>query len=195
MQLHQCEKFVAVDVPKGLRLVWDDRAEISRLIELPITTLQYAHRFSSWENKEATFLHRNCDPNSSRWRLAPERWQHNVGNVLVVRDDMKELLPKHLEVLCDFCQHKLSKAFGQSWERSGLATIRMLQVFAGVEVLDPEGRAVDADEVLGEITKAKFQERFESYRAEKAKTNSEWLQVPSPYDVLDVSNSDDEDGY
>jgi hypothetical protein len=95
-------------------------SSVSKLIDLPIQGVKLL-RDKSWEgigdataNQEGRFLFLEIDPTKvpepeedkgdSLFRMP--RWyrQNVVGNVLIVRADGKDLLPKQLQVLSRFCQ-------------------------------------------------------------------------------------------
>ena len=72
------------------------------------------------DNTTATFLHMNLrePPPSTADRgkhlgvgWVPMEWQGHVGTVIVVRGDGRYLDPKHLEILCDFCQRRMQRLF------------------------------------------------------------------------------------
>lgn len=72
------------------------------------------------KNAAATFLHldlRELPPGTVDYGeylgygWAPMKWQGHVGTVIVVRGDGRYLDPKHLEVLCDFCQYRMQRLF------------------------------------------------------------------------------------
>ncbi|KAI1146017.1 hypothetical protein F4825DRAFT_441951 [Nemania diffusa] len=68
---------------------------------------------SPYNNQDATFLHLSLDQKDdfdpSHGRLgfgwAPMQWQNHVGTAIVVRKDMKPLLPWQMEVLCSYCRY------------------------------------------------------------------------------------------
>ena len=68
---------------------------------------------SALHNQAATFLHLCCDPEagfdpksgSMSWGWAPQQWRNGAGNIIIVRQDKKPLLPLHAEALCDYAQN------------------------------------------------------------------------------------------
>lgn len=106
-----------------------EHSDIAKRIGLPILTQRlfphpnWANRdtkedelFGTWSpynNQDATFLHLCIDPkvqcNFSKgilgWGWAPDQWQHDVGSVVVIREDRKPLLPSHVEALCRYCRY------------------------------------------------------------------------------------------
>lgn len=159
-------------------------APITALIDLPIRVYKpqipvSKLKYMDWspENQSATFLH--LDPKSG-WAPLLE-WQNDVGTVLLVRDDGKELYVEHAEALCEFCQHHLGLLFG-NWKENG-----------GSEVtLGKQTRQVDY-----EMTRDGFKAWFERYRIQQAMQvlgmdetrryqlglDFKWERWISPYDV------------
>lgn len=41
------------------------------------------------------------------WGWASQQWQNNVGSTIVVRQDGKPLLPRHVEALCNYCRYEI----------------------------------------------------------------------------------------
>jgi MYND finger len=96
----------------------------------------------------------------------PRTWLKNVGSVIAVRVDGKELLPKHLQVLCDFCEHKMGPLFTKMRQGGSEGT-----------------NGLSREDVLDEITRAKFIEFFKGYCTEKAVEDESWRGLKSPYDM------------
>jgi hypothetical protein len=174
------EKYTSVSIPLPHRILSNKTSQISELIGIPITAMKYPvdKTWSSWENVEATFLHLDCDPASNFWGFAPMYWQNNVGNVLVCREDGKELLPRQLEAICSFCQFEISPKF----ELLGEST-------------DDSRRPEDTRQVFSEMTPAKFREYFKRYCEEMAVDDPTWRNVPSPYDAPERSPYFDDEYY
>lgn len=152
---------------------------ISKLIEMPLLAHQlrpdtawkdthscagYFGGKTPYENVAATFLHMESDPENDIWGWAPMRWQNDVGSVLVVRQDLKPLVPEHIDALCDYCQSTLQPKF---------------------EIALEGGRS--KEHVMRFITKAKFGEHFELYRKKmmdscgSEQEKEGWKNAPSPY--------------
>lgn len=99
-----------------------DTSGIAARVDLPVFTRRLPQE-SSWanadvlggsptQNVEATFLHLCIDPGvpdtlHRAWAWAPMSWQNDVGNVLVVRQDKKPLLPVHVETLANYCRFEV----------------------------------------------------------------------------------------
>ena len=110
--------FAAVDVPAGHPVFWEPIAPISRLVGMPLHTKQcppdkaWKDNHNVYTNVPATFLHLNADERSGDWwGWAPMKWQNEVGSVLVVRGDGRDVSVQQVEVLCHFCQFKMQPLF------------------------------------------------------------------------------------
>jgi len=121
---------VNVEVPRDHPIFTNTTASsrISDQIELPVLTRKYpankpwANNTGYQNNQPATFLHMNTDPDrltTGWWGMPPMKWDKDVGSVLVVRADGKDLSPRQCEALCDFCQFKMQPMFGEFWESGG----------------------------------------------------------------------------
>lgn len=126
--LHNRPNFEATEVPSTHSIFSSHSiSDIANRLEFPIFT-QRCQSDPTWAdpsndemsgisdplgNQYATFLHLCCDPDSGLetspgslgWAWAPQQWQHNVGSVLVVRQDMKPLFPVQMEALCKYCRY------------------------------------------------------------------------------------------
>lgn len=159
MKVFGKKKFVAVDVPREHPVFLGVPCGISKRVGQPVL-VRKCPPDRAWKddnnanlsNQAATFLHLNDDPNHDDshgikngvlgWGLASMQWQNDVGSVIVVSSEGKDLLRSDIEVLCHFCQHKMGPLFEASHE----------------------GR-ITREEVLMEMTPAKYR-RFvaESYQ-------------------------------
>ena len=152
---------------------------ISKTLEMPLLAHQLrpdvawkdyrtcSERFghsSPYENIPTTFLHMKTDPDISWWGWAPMRWQNDVGSVIVVRQDRKPLVPKHIDALCDYCQFTLQPLF---------------------EVAVEGDRS--KEDAMRSVTRAKFGEHFELYRKKmmdscgSEQEKEGWKNIPSPF--------------
>lgn len=77
-----------------------------RVHKIPLQAHQLdggARRFDyNYSNPHIAALNLVCDPNSEDFGWARKGWMDNLRNVLVVRQDMKPLLPQHLEAICEY---------------------------------------------------------------------------------------------
>lgn len=115
-------KGVRIDCPGGFNAVEIDThhrvfyqnlrrdPDIPRMVGLPICILRSPPE-KAWSTDPAKFrshsiifLHlRVEDCWDSVWGAVPDIWINEGGSALVVRSQAEDLLPEHLEVLCDFC--------------------------------------------------------------------------------------------
>lgn len=70
----------------------------------------------SWDCTFATFLMLNIDPASQDWAWASAYWQTQVGSVLVLREDGKDLDLEHLAMMAYFCQHTMQDRLESAME-------------------------------------------------------------------------------
>ena len=68
----------------------------------------------SMNNQSVTFLHLCADISNPDFGWAQGEWMDPAGSVIAIRPDGKELLPVHVEVLCNYCHHFLQPAFEDS---------------------------------------------------------------------------------
>jgi hypothetical protein len=173
------KKYVSVQVPREHPVFTQATppCPISELVELPVLVRKYpadkawakdkSISGTGYNNQAATFLHLNTDPNSRLlmgWGWAPMEWQNNVGSVIVVRADGKDLSPHHCEVLCTFCQFEMQPLFEDS-------------MGAGMDPENPTSK----DAVLQQMTKENFERYFTQYRASWLAEDPSWSATKSPY--------------
>lgn len=158
-KLHHRTKYLSIDVPKMHPAFREAISPISKLIEMPVRTRKYPvdrrwkDVFGATDNQAVTFLYLCADPNSQMWGWAPPQWQSQVGSVLVVRDDGKDLTPDEVEVLCNFCQFEMQPLFEDSLDDSYIPRTRQ--------------------EVMGHMTK----EKYAKYAAEFHLVDPEYLKA------------------
>ena len=160
-------KFAAVDVPAGHPVFLYPIAPISKLVGMPLHTWQYPLDSACQDNPEnvpATFLHLNTDESSGDWwGWAPMKWQNNVGNVLVVRNDNQDVSVQQVEALCHFCEFKMQPLFANV---TGGGFVQMSRA-----------------EVLGYLTPEGFKEYFAEMRVRKMDEEGEsggWETASAP---------------
>ncbi|KAI1780279.1 hypothetical protein F4818DRAFT_435485 [Hypoxylon cercidicola] len=121
-KLHGSDPFVLVDVPRAhpTRLTYaeGDISPISKLLGMPIRLWKFPDLESwlhppGWEgnmcadsNQNAAFLMMGVDPKSD-WGWAPLYWNIEIGNVLAVRADGRDLDLDDMRTMCYFARKKL----------------------------------------------------------------------------------------
>jgi hypothetical protein len=76
--------------------------------------------FGVYENPELSCLMIDVEVTSEIWRLPPAIWDKGLdGTVLVARKDMKDLTVHQAEVLCHWCQKKVSRNMSIVERRDG----------------------------------------------------------------------------
>ena len=168
------EPYVPVEVPRDHQVFTMNKpTDISRLLEFPVLIRKYPPDRAwkddremqpyPYQNQAATFLHLNADPKSKHWGWAPiPEWQNDVGSVIVVRQDGKDLTTHQADALCHFCRIKMQPLFEDSLGGGDVDRTR--------------------EEVMGFMTKKRFAAFFEEYRKEKVKEDPSWATAKSPYD-------------
>lgn len=65
-----------------------------------------------FDNQPATFLNLTVDPkNEDMWGFAPPEWQSQVGSVLLVRQDGKDISREQVWALAEYMQFRVSDSF------------------------------------------------------------------------------------
>lgn len=162
-KLHGSERFVAVEVPMShpTRTVGLDGSisPISQRLGTPLRLWKYRGQdIEAWtdppgwdenicasSNQDAAFLMMETDPKSSSWGFAPLYWNTDLGNVVVIREDEKDLSVDDLRAICHFTRKKLLLMFE---DESGVGSFRRTKQ----EVLDfmtAENLAKFRDEMVG----------------------------------------------
>ena len=94
--------------------------------------------------------------------VMPADWAIDGGSALIVRANVQDLLPEHMEVLCDFCTNKVRIIVSASMKKGDL--VQGMQTLKRV------------------ATKDNFYAYFEMYRQKKVLSDERWRIIPSPYD-------------
>lgn len=105
---------------------------ISEMVGMPVRAMKLVG--TEWEagsdpltglndpsNQHACFLFLETDVDDGSWGWAPFYWQTDIGNVLLLREDGKDLTEAEAETLCCFCQDKLQPMFEAAIESGDLA--------------------------------------------------------------------------
>jgi len=168
------KKYVGIAVPGDHPVFSSTPTGISTHMGLPLLIRKYPlnqvrkdkSQVYPYENQAATFMNLNADIKSEQWAWAPPQWQSDVGSVMVVRKDDKDLTPKQAEALTYYCQFKLQPVFEDS-------------IGAGYVKRTRE------DVVSKFMARAKFEEFLVGFRKEQAEAEQDesWLIVKSPYDT------------
>lgn len=144
--------------------------DIPRMVGLPICILRYppamewSADMAKVQNNSIKYLQLTVDDCwDSIWGWMPGVWFQDGGSALVVRSQAEDLLPEHLEVLCDFCENKIGLICKDAVENGDLERGKRL--------------------VRKAATKKSFLAYYESYRSRKAISDERWRHLVSPYDV------------
>lgn len=112
--------FMIAEVPKN-HPIFTESAEvsgISKLVGYPVRAWKYPAD-PSWKlnraayaNEAVKWLYQCADPeNQQEWGRTPSQWKDEVGSVLVVRDDGKDISPERVHALCQFSEFKAQPIF------------------------------------------------------------------------------------
>jgi len=131
--------FQAVDVPRRHPLFYlegDDPSSVTDHLSLPVRTL-CAKKYtpdSAWKNMDALThrfdnpvfdgLYLDLNPESSNWGQRPERWKGDVGSVLVVARDGKDLTVEEVEQIYHFSRDWLLPRVRQCADGEGSVASR-----------------------------------------------------------------------
>lgn len=171
------KKYIGIAVPGDHPVFSSTPTGISTHMGLPLLIRKYPLN-QAWkdklqdmsvypyDNQAATFMNLNADMNSEQWAWAPPQWRNDVGSVIVVRQDGKDLTPQQAEALAHYCQFKLQPVFEDS-------------IAAGYVERTRE------DVVSQFLTRPKFEKFLVAFRKEQADADQDasWLTAKSPYDV------------
>jgi hypothetical protein len=110
---HKDGQCVEVTIPADHPIYLTTPTSISTTMHLPLLLLTrplipiWSASPTASQNPSAAALSLNADPNSPDWGIAPQKWTKDVGSVLVVRQDGKDLTAFQVWALVDFCESYL----------------------------------------------------------------------------------------
>jgi len=126
-KLHGSERYVGVDVPSyhPTRTLGQDGSvsPISQHLGMPLRLWKYPdvetwldppgwnENMGATSNQDAAFLMMETDPSRPGWGFAPINWNFEIGNVLAIRVDGKDLAIEDLRAMCHFIRKKLVSMF------------------------------------------------------------------------------------
>ncbi|KAG4433078.1 hypothetical protein IFR05_011444 [Cadophora sp. M221] len=127
------DKFQVIKVPKDHPVFEKLSTPISVAMEMPLKMWIY-HRIntaggSGYHSLEASSLNRITDVTDSRWGEVPEEWNGEVGSILVVRQDGKDLKAGEMKALATFCTDVLDVMISQTKRRVGYSRECLVQEF------------------------------------------------------------------
>ncbi|KAL5331971.1 hypothetical protein ACEPPN_001513 [Leptodophora sp. 'Broadleaf-Isolate-01'] len=127
------EKFQAVNVPKNHPVFENCSTPISIAMNLPLKMWIYPHinvgGGSAYLNVEASSMNRITNVTDKRWGEVPEEWKCEVGSVLVVRQDGKNLKAGEVKALATFCTDVLDVLISQTKSGVGYSRECLVQEF------------------------------------------------------------------
>ncbi|KAL3446068.1 hypothetical protein BJX65DRAFT_309308 [Aspergillus insuetus] len=83
---------------------------LSQLVSMPIRLWKLPMSGFRDTNVEAAYLNIDLDPARPCFGWAPPYWQTNVGQVVAVREDGKDLTKRDISMLCHYATHRMQPA-------------------------------------------------------------------------------------
>jgi hypothetical protein len=126
-KLHGSKPYSVVNVSRAhpIRLTYGEGtiSPISKLLGMPLKLWKYpdidnwinppgwTENMTADSNPNVAFLMMKTDPNDPDWGWAPLYWNTDLGNVLAVRTDDKDLVINDIRMICYFARWKLQPLF------------------------------------------------------------------------------------
>jgi hypothetical protein len=161
------EQISATELSKNA--IWNtDSIEFFKMMGLPLLVHKLPpnpawdqNDSTSLENLPATSLNLSVDPNNAQWwGVATPDWKTNVGRVILVRKDGKDLSPEQGWALAKFMQSRVSLALQKTPDARNILQRRAT--------------------VLKMVNWTQFDTFLEKSKVEMAPSSNKWLQVRSP---------------
>ncbi|OJJ85389.1 uncharacterized protein ASPGLDRAFT_168477 [Aspergillus glaucus CBS 516.65] len=126
IKLHGTEAFVSVEVDRATRIGLGDGAIslISSRLGMPLVLWKYPDpeflldppgwpegEMTADSNQNVAFLMMGTNPSKPGWGWAPPYWNREIGNVLVLREDGKDLNLDDVSMMCHFSRYNLQRRF------------------------------------------------------------------------------------
>ncbi|KAK0511271.1 hypothetical protein JMJ35_005844 [Cladonia borealis] len=158
---------LAISSLEAIFHIEDHQPHIPALVGLPLWMRQHNNKNDTTINQEENEMVRQLwicaasdDPSS--FGTAPSQ----TGSKVVMRKDGVNLIPQHLEALCQFCLYVLQESCGDAGKLSS----------------NPHKCEKQRKMLKKMATKRGFEEFWEEYREERASRDERWMKLPSPFD-------------
>ena len=186
-------KFSRVDIPANHPIFNMKPTSISGYMKLPLLVSKHGNSPMEWlrqqdklgfnplQNRTALFLNFEADPRSNKWGFTDLReWDRDIGSVVVVRQDKKDITPQQVEALCHFCQHELRGPMERLEESLGVGDDY------GDEGGLPNTQVREREKFVKEnMCQEKFEEFFRKFKRDKlAAEDGSWERAVSPYTYI-----------
>lgn len=157
----------------------------SQLVFEPLLTWKYPSSQPSFKNQHITFMHIGCnpdirsndEPNRASFGIAPMKYQDGVGTQLVASAAMKNLSAEAVEAFGDFCQWHLMPYTQRYMEETDDEVAPTASV-----------KAKARNQVMGQMTNAKWTEYFAQWKAEKQDASAAEARGTHPYTLQKASS-------
>ncbi|XRM37000.1 hypothetical protein ABZX51_000492 [Aspergillus tubingensis] len=133
IKLHGSEPFVSIDLKRSTRHLLsvtqgNSHSSISALLGIPLIfwkdpDAEFHVKPPGWDatqcassNDNAAFMIKITNPSDPLWGWAPPSWNHDIGNVWVVREDGQDLDVREVAMMCHFARFKLRRMFEDAME-------------------------------------------------------------------------------
>lgn len=118
------DRYAEVDVPRDHPIWKESPTAASKMMGLPLLLHKLPENpawgkndHTRFDNQPATFLNLTVDPkNEDMWGFAPPEWQSEIGSVLLVRQDGKDISREQAWALAEYMQFRVSDAFEGAME-------------------------------------------------------------------------------
>ncbi|KAJ5812387.1 hypothetical protein N7474_008688 [Penicillium riverlandense] len=133
VKLHGTDEFVSVDFTRATRIALGNGniSPISSCLGMPLKLwkdpgCEFWLDPPGWptgdmtpdSNPNAAFLMMETCPSKPEWGWAPDYWNRDIGNVLVLRENGEDLNVQDLKMICHFARFILQPMFGDTLEAS-----------------------------------------------------------------------------
>ncbi|PYH28405.1 uncharacterized protein BO87DRAFT_420397 [Aspergillus neoniger CBS 115656] len=133
IKLHGSEPFVSIDLKRSTRHLLsvtqgNSHSSISALLGIPLIfwkdpDAEFHVNPPGWDatqwassSQNAAFMMMRTNPSDPSWGWAPLYWNHDIGNVWIVREDGQDLDVREVAMMCHFARFKLQRMFEDAME-------------------------------------------------------------------------------
>jgi len=176
MEKNKIQPFASTTVPgiEATLHAQDMPCSIPSLIDLPVWMRTYKHDPTiNRTNSIATWLQIIGDLDAEGFGFTAKTV---LDSAVVMREDGKELLPRHLEALCFFCKHVFEEVLKSNVGHAGLSK-------------NPRTQQLQKKTFRKLACRKGFLEFYERYCSEKSIQDERWKNLPSPYENEELGSN------